>query len=417
MKRKIIQYILKILAKLYILRYKPLIIAITGSVGKTSTKEAIKTLLKSKFYIRSNPKNFNNEIGVPLTILGIKTLKKNILWWITIFLKAIFKLIYTNYPKILVLEIAADKPNDIKYLINIIKPRIGVVTAIGDIPVHVEFYSGPEEVAREKRKLIEMLPPIGWAILNYDDEIVLEMKNKTRAKVLTYGFDERAQIKCINYENQIKNGVPKGINFKVEYKGNIVPFKLNNVFGKQQIYAALAAIAVGLIFNFNLVEISEALTNYKTPPGRMHLIEGIKETYIIDDSYNASPLSMLAALETLAILPGKRKIAVLGDMLELGKYSLEAHKTIGERASKISNYIFCIGERAKFICSEAENLGFEKKNLFTFDTSDQAGKKLQEIIKKGDLILVKGSRAMEMEKIVLEIMKEPEKAKKLLVSK
>lgn len=418
MKRKILQFILKILAKLYLLRYKPLVIAITGSVGKTSAKETVRAVLSSKFYVRCNKKNYNNEIGVPLSIIGLEILNKNIVYWIFGLLKSVFKLIYTNYPKILVLEIAADRPNDIKYLIDIIKPKIGIVTAIGEIPVHVEFFSGPEEVAKEKSKLIKSLPPNGWAILNYDDDVVLNMKNKTRARVITYGFGENAQIKCINYENRIKEidgeSVPDGIMFKVEYENNIIPFKLNNVFGKQQIYSALAAIAVGSIFDINMVNISEALINYQPPPGRMHLIKGIKHTYIIDDSYNASPLSMIAALETLAILPAKRKIVVLGDMLELGKYSLEAHRTIGEKASKIADYIFCVGDRAKFICSEAESLGFNKNNLFSFCTSDEAGKKIQEIIKKGDLILVKGSRAMKMEKVVLEIMAEPQKAKELI---
>lgn len=418
-KRKILQFILKILAKAYIWRYQPIVIAITGNVGKTSTKKAIATVLDSKFRVHSNDKNYNNEIGVPLSIIGMEFLNKNVPQWLIGLFKSIIKLIYTHYPKILVLEIAADRPNDIEYLVNIIKPKIGVVAAIGQLPVHVEFFSGPEGVAREKAKLIESLPPNGWAILNYDDEVVLDMKNKTRSRVITYGFGENAKVKCLNYENRIKEVegelIPEGLNFKVEYEGNIVPFRLNNVFGKEQIYASLAATAVGLIFDMNLIEISEALTNYKPPPGRNDLLKGIKDTYIIDSTYNASPLSMHAALETLGILPGKRKIAVLGDMLELGRYSLEAHRTIGERASKIADYIFCVGDRAKFICDEAESLGFKRENLFTFETSDEAGKKVQEIIKKGDLILVKGSRLMKMEHIVLEIMAEPEKAKELLV--
>jgi len=194
-----------------------------------------------------------------------------------------------------------------------------------------------------------------------------------------------------------------------------VPVKLINVLGKHQVYPALAAAAVGIIFNLNLVDISEGLMTYRSLAGRMKLIKGIKNTLIIDDSYNAAPLSTLAALETLKDFSEQqekgRAIAVLGDMLEIGRYAPETHERIGKKVVETSNLLFTVGERAKFIAKGAREKGMIKNKIFEFCTSDEAGKPLQNIIKEGDIILVKGSRAMKMEKIVKEIMAEPRKAK------
>ena len=180
---------------------------------------------------------------------------------------------------------------------------------------------------------MEALPANGFAVLNFDNEIVMRMKEQTRARVITFGFNEGADVKISNFENHSSGEPvePFGISFKLEYGGSFVPVILKNAFGKAQAYAAAVSACVGLIYDLNLVEIVEALLkNYSPAKGRMNLLKGIKDTYIIDDSYNASPLSMQEALETIRELPSKRKIAVLGDMLELGKYSIEAHEAVGQ---------------------------------------------------------------------------------------
>jgi len=402
---KVLKKILKILAVLTLKKYQPGIIGITGSAGKTSIKEAIYTVLKQERSVRRNIGNFNNELGLPLTVLGNYSQVKGIFFWPKIIIKSLGRLIFSdkNYPEVLILEMAADRPGDIRYLTEIAKPHIGVITAIGEIPVHVEFYTSPEAVAREKAHLIEVLPTNGFAILNYDDEVVYNLRSRTRAHIITYGFNEGADLGLNNLEYRIEAGRPAGISFKVQYGGSLVPVRLNNVFGKPQAYAAAAAMAVGLAFGINLIKISEALLDYEGPDGRMKLINGVKDTLILDDSYNASPLSMRAALETLRSLPAKRKIAVLGDMLEIGKYSTEAHQAVGELAAKIVDYLFCIGSRAKFIAESARQNSFDRKKIQVFSSSEAAKKMIEREIKAGDLILVKGSRAIKLEKIIEEI--------------
>jgi len=427
--RKILQRILRILTKPVLNKYKPVVIAVTGSVGKTSTKEAIYHVLKSHFgekQVRRNQRNYNNEIGAPLTIFGLETAGHSIFRWLIRFIKIFWMIIFrVSYPGFLVLEMGADRPGDIKYLVDFIHPKIGLITALGEIPVHVEFFESPQQVAREKRNLISCLKEDEVAVLNYDDERVRQMSEGIKAKVLTYGLKEKADIRATNYDLKVSPSTALGtseLNFKLEFKGSTVPAKLFNVLGVQHLYSALGATAVGIVFGMNLVEISEALKEIQPLPGRMHLISGIKNTLIVDDSYNAALLSVEAALESLKIFEnppdggaGRRKVVVLGDMLEIGEYAPEAHRRVGRKAGEIADLIFTIGSRAKFIAESAIKNGFDEKKVFQFDVSEDAAKAVQRQIKQGDVILVKGSRAIKMEKIIKEIMAEPEKVKELLV--
>lgn len=419
--RKILQKILKILSKLVLKKYKPIIIAITGSVGKTSTKEAVYHVLKTHWgehRVRRNQRNYNNEIGVPLTIFGLETGGRSIFLWFFKFIKVFWMLIFrVPYPNFLILEMGADRPGDIGYLTNFVHPKVGVVTALGEIPVHVEFFKGPQHVAEEKKKLVSCLKEDEVAILNYDDEVVKSMKEDIKAKVLTYGLNNRADIRATNYDLKIGSDKEESeLNFKLEFKGSSVPAKLINIVGVQHLYCTLAAVAVGIVFNMNLIEIAETLKEFQPLPGRMQLIRGIKNSLIVDDSYNAALLSMEAALESLEIFKDKRKIVVLGDMLEIGQYAPEAHKIIGKKAAEIADLIFTVGSRAKFIANSAINAGFPQNKVFEFMNSKDAAKKVEKEIREGDIVLVKASRAIKMEKIVKEIMAEPEKAKELLVS-
>ncbi|HPJ80312.1 MAG TPA: Mur ligase family protein [Candidatus Portnoybacteria bacterium] len=415
--RKILQKILRILAKIALKKYKPIVIAITGSVGKTSTKEAIYAVFKNHFgekRVRKNEKNYNNEIGVPLTIFNLETGGNSILKWIPKFIKIFWMIIFKiEYPDFLVLEMGADKPKDIEYLLNFVEHRVGVITAIGEIPVHVEFFESPEKVVEEKRKIITKLDKNGVAILNYDDERVRKMGDSIDAKVLTYGLSEKADIKATNYELKLllnEKNISE-LNFKLDFGGSSVPAKLINVLGVQHLYSALAATAVGITFNINLVEISQALREVVPISGRMHLIKGIKNSIIIDDSYNAALLSMEAGLDALKVFQNssaneikRRKIAVLGDMLEIGKYSEQAHIQVGKKAGEIADMIFAIGNCAGFIEQGAINAGFEVNKIFKFSTSDEAKLVIQKKIQENDVIFIKGSHSIKMENIVEEIM-------------
>ncbi|MDP3900183.1 MAG: UDP-N-acetylmuramoyl-tripeptide--D-alanyl-D-alanine ligase, partial [bacterium] len=364
--KKIIQLKLKILAKLTIRKYKPKIIGITGTIGKTSTKEAVYTVLSSKFNVRRNIKNYNNEIGLPLTIIGEESAGRNIFGWWAIFWRATLKLVIRDkdYPQILVLEMGIDRPRNMDYLLKIIKPTVGIVTGIDF--THVEFFRDLESLISEKSKLVENISEDGLVIFNIDDKHVFSMRRNVKAKMVTYGFDKIADINADHVRFSFRGSQEdvnnlQGLSFKVTYQGATVPVLMPDCLGIGQIYAALAATAIGIKYNMNLVDISQALRNFRSPTGRMRLLEGIKHTKIIDDTYNASPLSTLAALDTLAKIPlpaGKRRYAILGDMLELGSVSVKSHSGVGKKVQELGcDVLITVGERARDIARGAKEAG------------------------------------------------------------
>jgi len=417
--KKILQFKLKILAKMILAKYNPEIIGITGSVGKTSTKEAIYTVLKKKYRVRENIKNYNNEIGLPLSIIGVETAGRSLIKWIVVFIKAWQLILFKdkNYPEILILEMGIDRPGDMKYLTDIVKCKIGVVTTIGT--VHAEYFDSIDSIQKEKGELFKTILQGGWSIINYDDERTRKMIDLSKAKVLTYGFDKKAQVRADEINYSFQNNEINGLSFKLFYNGSVLPVALPNILSKASVYSALAGVAVGLAYDMNLIEIGLALREMRSPVGRMNLIEGEKKTLIIDDTYNAEPKSMAMAIETAKIIPvedGAKKYAVLGDMLELGQYSEEAHQKIGELVFATEmDYLIVVGERSQDIARGAKAAGMSPDLIFHFDTSDEAGKFIEDRMKQGDLILVKGSQGVRMEKIVKEIMANPMQAENLLV--
>lgn len=420
---KIIQRKLKILSKMVLAKYKPLVVGVTGSVGKTTAKEAIYTVLSHKYNVRRSLKNYNNELGVPLTILGAEAQGRSLAGWIKVFLKALILVLIRkrDYPEVLVLEMAVDKPGDMDYLTDIVKCDAGVVTAIG--PSHLEFFGSVDKIEKEKGILIKELNRKGWAILNYDDNRVKRMRDRSYAKVLTFGLDGKAEVRAqnilFNFDDRKKASELQGIRFKLSYKGATVPVRIPDVIGYSVVYSALAAASVGLSLDMNLVDISKSLKGFVAPSGRMKVVNGIKGTVIIDDSYNSSPQSTRAALDVVKKIPvpsGARKFAVLGDMLELGRYTEEGHREVGKYAvSSGINKLVVVGERCRDVVRGASEAGMNKNNIYHFSDNDSAGRFVQERIKKGDLILVKGSQGARMEKIVKEIMAEPDKAGEFLV--
>lgn len=415
---KILQYLLKVFATFIIKKYRPDIIGITGSIGKTSAKEAIFAVLKSKFNVRKNLKNYNNEIGVPLSIIGCESGNANPIKWLGVFWQALKHLIFIdkNYPQILILEMGADKKGDINYLVKFAKPKISVVTAIA--PVHLEFFGNLKGVIEEKKGIVTCLLKDDWLVINYDDEQVKNFINYSKARNLSFGFNQQADLVAL--EPKISQaGNQWGTNFKLSYKGNIIPIFLPEVLGQPQIYSVLAGAAAGVIYELNLLEISAALKNYEPAKGRLHLIAGIKKTFLIDDTYNSSPKAAAAAVEILSEFPinsNGQRWAVLGDMLELGNYTEEGHQLVGRKVAELKNidFLVTVGERAKDIKKGAREAGLSDDKIFSFNNVNEVGKFLQEEIREGDLILIKGSQGMRMEKITKEIMAEPAKAKDLL---
>lgn len=414
----LMQKILKITAKLILKKYRPEVIGITGSVGKTGAKEAIYAVLNGKFKARRSLKNYNNEIGLPLTVIGAASPAKSIFGWFKTFFLAGKLLLKRDksYPEILILEMAADQPGDLTYLTGLAKPQAAVITSIGY--AHLENFGSLEKIKREKSVLAKAIGRQGWVVLNIDDRQVKSLIKETKAKILTYGLDSEAEVSGQEIKLMFTADA-LGINFKLVSHNAFVPVFLPKVISRAGVYAALAGAALGLIKGLNLVEISQALKKYSAPNGRMKLLLGVKNTYIIDDTYNASPAAVVLALETLAGFPqtgGKNKYAVLGDMLELGKLSQVKHEEVGRAVIKNKiDKLIAVGERARDIARGALSAGMTEDDVFHFDTTEEAGKFIQKRIKPGDIILVKGSQGARMEKIVKEIMAEPLKADDLLV--
>lgn len=419
--KKILQLKLKMLSRMIIKKYQPVVIGITGSIGKTSTKDAINKVLKEKLRVRTTFKNYNNEIGLPLTIIGLESPGRNIFGWFGIFLYS-FKLILIkdkNYPQVLVLEMGVDRPGDMEYLTDIVPVNVGVVTAVSYS--HLEYFGTVHNIQKEKQVLIEKLDTKGLAVLNFDNEYAKDMSDVSKARVLTYGLKEGANLQAqdIIY-NFAKEGYDlSGINFKLNYNGSIVPVTMKNVMAETAIYAALAAAAVAIYFDFNLVEISRALSDFSLPKGRMNFLPGIKHTFIIDDTYNSSPEAALLAVDVLRrikIDTTADKYAVLGDMLEIGSYTEEGHQLVGKKVAESGiNQLIAVGDKARNFIHGAKEAGMEDDFIFYFDKPEEAGKFLQNRIKAGDVLLIKGSQGARMEKVVKELMAEPERAEELIV--
>ncbi len=408
--KKIIQKILKILAKLILKRYQPKIIAITGSVGKTGTKDAINYILQDNFFVRTNPKNYNNEFGLPLTIIGSMSPGRSFWGWFKIILKAIFLIIIKQkYPEILILEMGIDRPNDMDYLTSIVKPDIAVVTAVSHS--HFEFFSSLEDIKEEKQKLVENTKNNGLVILNQDDSLVLSMKDVSSTQTLTYGFNEDSDLKVFDLifrslENENYFG---GLHIKLNYKGSVVPMQLNKTLNESGLYAIIAAILVALNLDLNLVTIIEKFKNFSLPAGRMNYLKGINDSHIIDDSYNASPASVCLALKTFNKLKFSfKKYVVLGDILEIGDYKKTGFNLIAKEIKNAKiDLVLLKGDLIKDLKQELENIFYPNDKIKLFSSHEDLSEFLKDNLSKNDIVLIKGSQGARMEKIVKKILKNP----------
>ncbi len=415
--KKILYYILQIEARLVLLKYKPKIIAITGSVGKTSTKDAVYAVLSKVVHVRKSEKSYNSEIGLPLTVLGVQNGWNNLFIWFVNILKGLWLILAPHrYPKWLILEVGVGKPGDMKKTASWMTTDVVVMTAIGDTPAHIEFFESREHLIKEKAGLIKTLRAGGLLVLNRDDEAVFGLKEKTKNVAISFGFHEDADIlgssMSISYD---KENIPAGVIFRVDEEGKSLPVEISGVFGRNHVYASLAALAVASGLKLNMLGAVEALKYYDVPPGRMRLLRGINGSMIIDDTYNSSPFACESALRMLGEIKLERKVAVLGDMLELGKHTIDAHKNIGKFASENADMILVVGPRAQSIREGALEAGTQEKNIFTFQNSYEAGDFLKSFVRKGDLILVKGSQGMRMERTLEAILLDQKNKYHLLV--
>lgn len=410
--RKLLENILLKQAKRIIVRHNPTIIAVTGSFGKTAAKDAIFAVLDDKQTARMSIKNYNNELGVPLTIIGEEAPGSSLMNWLSLLLAGRRALSDENYPKTLILEMAADRPGDLQKLVDVAPPTISIVTAVG--PVHLEYFLTEENIAKEKATLVKVLPQDGTAILNGDDEKVDKMRELTKAKVMTYGFGENVDIRGADIQRKA-NGI--GFMFKIHYDGKVIPSETDHLLAEYQIYSLLAAFAAAIALGKNPLDAAKQLTEFIPPPGRLKVLSGIKNTTIIDDTYNASPVAVRGAITVLKqAYPKARTWAVLGDMMELGGDSQSMHEEIGKHVFKTGvDYLATVGERSKDSARAARAAGMSEDKIFRFERPEDAGKFLEDEIITGDVLLVKGSQGARMEKIVKELMANPLDAPMLLV--
>lgn len=421
--KKIITIKLTYIARMILWRHKPQIIAITGSVGKTSTKDAIYTVLKSSGSVRRSEKSFNSELGVPLSIIGAKSGWNNIFSWIEVFfvgLKQIFSKV-GSYPKILVLEVGADRPGDISSIAKWLKPHVVVITRLPEVPVHIEFFPTLQSLLDEKMALAKYMRKEGTLILNADDPRVLETKEKIRARTILYGNNPEADIRASSVQLLAPNEsesdpTPGGLTFKLEFDGKSLPVLLPNIYAKSFLSVSLAALSVAYVLGENMVTAIGDIASYETPPGRVHLIAGIHDTILIDDTYNSSPAACEAGLSMLKDMPfGKRKVAIIGDMLELGRHTIDAHTQVGVLASEAADILITVGLRAKGIAKGALSNGMSEKKVFETENALLGADCMKKIIKTGDVIYIKGSQGMRMERAVKELMQDKDRASQLLV--
>jgi UDP-N-acetylmuramyl pentapeptide synthase len=402
-------------------QFKPTIIGVTGSVGKTSTRSAIAIALGAKYRVRTPLKNYNNEIGLPLAILGERSPGKSAWEWLKLFWRA-RKI--KDVPEYFVLEYGIDHPGDMTRLLSVAKPNYAVITALS--PVHAENYPSFDALINEKAKLGEVVPDTGAVLLNGDDTQVAALRTRFQAATQTYSLTHGDA-----YASDIRTRYAREESFDVGelfvetrailHVGNqSAELVLSNCVSTTLVSSALAACAVAVHYGVNLADAVAALSQKLTPVnGRLRPLAGVKGSLLIDDTYNAAPASMVAGLQALAaFIPGQeydRRIAVLGDMAELGAVSEAEHRALGEWLAKSADMFVAVGPQMQMAAEAAQAAGMPREQIEWFKDAVEAGRYLDRVVQTGDVVFVKGSQSMRMEKIVKDIMAEPQRATELLV--
>ncbi|MBI5411847.1 UDP-N-acetylmuramoyl-tripeptide--D-alanyl-D-alanine ligase [Candidatus Peregrinibacteria bacterium] len=407
----VVTKILALRARQLLRRHRTQVIAVTGSIGKTSTKEAIYTILRDHFKTYRSAKGFNTDLGVSLAVLQEEESRfSSVFGWLKILYRAFFTK-KEAYQKI-VLEFGANRPGDIRRLIKTAKPKISVITNVS--PSHLAEGQFPDiaAIAKEKSALIRHMAPGDVAVLNGDDPLVRAME--TQAQKIFYGIDSPAPSSATHLKaTEVEIGI-KGIRFLAHYKTEKVSFSVP-VVGAFQVAVLLPAIAVALQLGLSLQDCAKSLKQFRLPPGRMSVLPGINKSTLLDASYNASPATMKSALELLGALPAKRKIAALGTMNELGSLHEEAHRDAGALAAKYADFLIAVGASANLYKRGAVAAGMKEEAIYTFLDSEEAAYFSKTLVEPRDLILIKGSQdRVRMEKFVKLVLAHPETAGQLL---
>lgn len=356
------------IAKFYKNKFKIPFIAVTGSVGKTTTRDMVYSTISAKYNSLKNVGNLNNQFGVPLTLFNLN-----------------------KEHECAVIEMGMSGFNEIEYLANIVNPQIGIISNIGYS--HVEHLGSRDGIFKAKMEIATNFDENSLLIVNGDDDCLKTLKTKDLVyKLRTFGFDKDNDIYCESYEMD-----EESINFVAVINGKKEEFFIPTV-GKHNIYNAMAAILVGLNLNMTIEEIKDGLKNFQCTKNRLDIIKKDKLT-IIDSVYNASIDSMSAALNILGRYENRR-VAILGDMFEMGEFAEFGHRQVGKAALGNIDIMIAIGKDSEFIVKELKENNMNENNIYHFETKEEAIENLDNIIKDDDVILVKASRGMNLEKVV-----------------
>jgi alanine racemase len=374
------------------------VVGITGSVGKTGTREAVAAVLARRFHVFQNPANYSGRLGLPIALGRL-----------------------TPEHQVAVLEMACDSFDEIAHLAHLTQPQVGIVTAVSH--AHLAYLGSLEAIAQEKGRLVKVLPPHsagGWAILNHDDPWVSHMRERTQAQVVTFGFNPDADL-VASQPRPDREGTTMLVHLAgpqgTGYPGYPARDEIRvGLLGRHHAYTALAAIAVGMIYQIPWEEMLAALEGLRPLPGRLNLLPGQNGSLILDDSYSACPASMLAALQTLSDLAKRerpqrslRRIAVLGDMGQLGSYEGEGHRQVGRAAATHADLLITVGERAERIARAAQEEAQSPAGgvIVTYSPSE-AARYLSEALTGDDIVLVKGDVEARLEGVVRVLLANPE---------
>ncbi len=365
------------LARSVVSALRPRVVGITGSVGKTTTKEFTAQLLTGSYGILKSEGNFNNHLGLPLSLLQLEA-----------------------HHDVAVLEYGMSAPGEIAALTGIVPPDIALITNVR--PVHLEFFSDLRGIARAKQELLEGATPGGVAVLNHDDPLVAEMAGAWGGETVFFGLSEACTVRALNIRSRGWDGISFDLALGGETRAASLPF-----FNRGQLYNFLGAAATAWVLGIPLAHITETAAQFKAFDKRGESYRLDRDIRLIDDSYNSNPSALEEALQALAELPGGRKIAVLGDMLELGKAEADFHRQAGNQVSSLElDMLILVGPLGQHTAEAAEAAGMDPEQILVFADSSAAAEALPALLASEDVILVKGSRGIRMEVIVQKLIRE-----------
>lgn len=380
----------------YILRkYDAEVIGVTGSTGKTTTKETVAHVLADRYHVFKNPGNWNGRYGLPIALGRLRP-----------------------EHQLTVLEMASDSHGEIADLAAMAPPQVAVVTTVQ--PVHLDVFGNLDTVAQEKADLVRALPADGTAFLNADDPRVRAMADQTSADVITFGFYPSADLVATNV-----TVTSEGTQFTLHISRNTHVIRNPRraprlhvtvpLLGRHFVYSILAAVGVGLLYDVDLDVMIDRLANMERVTGRLNPLPGRNSSLILDDTYNASPQATIAALDVVAALPARRRIAVLGDMPDLGHHTEAGHRDVGRHAAAVVDRLVTKGENARLIAEEAERAGLASDRVVVTYTTEDAVRAVDEDLEPQDVVLVKGGLEARMEAVVGRLLADPARAAQHLV--